>query len=894
MKNKKFLNKKFLKAVAAVTMSGLTAFGAMGLVACGHSHNYTEWGGQNEAQHYKYCKDDNEIDENSYADHDFSNGNCICGAVKGKEYEMVSTKADLEAALNAAGGSGVKTTKDLTVGKFTFETGVYFEASNSGLTGHCVNNQQKKISFELKGVDNKNSISFEAKGGSSAALKLYKADGTVVKDFGTVTSVQNLSAEDLPAGRYYLQSVGSGRLANIVITEKLEKSEATGITLSGGTKKFLKGRAFDTKGLSVLLDYANGRQDSLTSDKYTLDSSKFNKDVAGTYEITISYKENPEFKATYSVAVYEVESITAYGYSLDKNRVTKNVQKLFNVGDTFNCNNLAVQATCTTPNVEKKETFVLNASEYDITTPEGALTAGGQTINITEKISDANNKTDSYGINVIDLSAVDREQMSVTVDPAAAVGVEGNVVTVKTVNDALRVFKLVDAGDNVIKNITVAEGDYKEKIEIDMPNVHITGANVGGDNTKSVVWFDRMNGLMDPSGTTSYSTDGSASVSIRAEAVGFKAENITFKNYWNTNALYEESKKLTSDTQAVAVLVQADKCVFENVTFLGYHDTLYDMTGRHIYNNCHIEGRTDYIFGYNSTAYFNACTIKTIGAGLTEKNGGYVVATKGIADEKGETDVIEYGYIFDGCTFTDDGNVQAGTVSLARGWNKNMTLAFINSNMSGAYSKEKYGEATVDPDTGVAAKDNKNDRYTKMNADPNAARLYEYNNTGDGALDYAELGVGTVDKLCTVINATRAADFSDYTKIFAATNGKKKYDDAWDGNVNVVFTSKKFDLSKCPKSTVIQGSVGKYNGITVDATATGSKFQGNDNSARIYSGTVLKMSVKGTVSIEWYPKYGADEDVTVTYENGYAVITVNAEKSPYIVSITVDFTNIPQ
>lgn len=82
MKNKKFSNKKFLKAVAAVTMSGLTAFGAMGLVACGHSHNYTEWGGQNEAQHYKCCKDDNEIDENSYADHDYVNCECVCGAVK--------------------------------------------------------------------------------------------------------------------------------------------------------------------------------------------------------------------------------------------------------------------------------------------------------------------------------------------------------------------------------------------------------------------------------------------------------------------------------------------------------------------------------------------------------------------------------------------------------------------------------------------------------------------------------------------------------------------------------------------------------------------------------------------------------------------------------------------
>ncbi|MDE6356702.1 MAG: bacterial Ig-like domain-containing protein [Clostridia bacterium] len=867
-------NKKFLKAVAAITMSGLTAFGAMGLAACAHSHNF-KWE-SDAAEHWKIC-DCGDEEPNTRANHDFVDGRCECGKVQTKEYEMVSTKADLEAALNAAGGAGVKPEKDLTVGRFTFGAGVYFEASSSGLTGACVNNQQKKISFELKGADNENSISFEAKGGSSAALKLYKEDGTVVKDFGTITAAQTgLKAENLPAGKYYLQSVGSGRLANIVITEKLEKSAATGITVSGATNKFLAGRAFNSNGLSVMLNYENGRQDSLTSDKYTLDSSKFNKDVAGTYEISVSYKENPEFKATYKVAVYAVESITAYDYVLDSSRVTKNAQKLFKVGEAFNSNNVAVQATCSTPNVAEKETFVLKPSEYTVTAPETTLTAGAKTVEIKETVSGSENKTDSYEINVLNLDAVEVNKMSVTVDAAATAGVNGNVVTVNTINDALRAFKLVEAGDNVIKNINVAAGDYKEKVEIDMPNVHITGANTDTDGTKSVVWFDKMNGLSDPSGTTTYSTDGSASVSIRAAAVGFKSENITFKNYWNTNALYEESKKITSGTQAVAVLVQADKCVFENVTFLGYHDTLYDMTGRHIYNNCHIEGRTDYIFGYNSTAYFNGCTIKTIGAGLTEKNGGYVVATKGCS--KGEADSVEYGYIFNGCTFIDDGNVQAGTVSLARGWDKYMTLAFINSQMSGAYSKTAYGTKT----------DGKNDRYTNMNAAPVAAKLFEYGNTGDGAVDTAT--AGTIENLCTVIDAARAADFSNFAKIFAAVNGKLNYSDAWDGEVNITFGMKTYDFTTF--TGTVQGDVTTHNGVTIDAT--NGKIRGNGNSSQINAGTILKMPVKGTVSIVWYSGNGSDADVTVTYEDGCGVITVNAGSNPYIVSVTVDLNNIPQ
>lgn len=47
-------------------------------VACGHKHNYTKWG-SDDTNHWKYCPEDNEIDESSRAPHDFTNGNCVCG-----------------------------------------------------------------------------------------------------------------------------------------------------------------------------------------------------------------------------------------------------------------------------------------------------------------------------------------------------------------------------------------------------------------------------------------------------------------------------------------------------------------------------------------------------------------------------------------------------------------------------------------------------------------------------------------------------------------------------------------------------------------------------------------------------------------------------------------------
>jgi hypothetical protein len=53
-----------------------------------------------------------------------------------------------------------------------------------------------------------------------------------------------------------------------------------------------------------------------------------------------------------------------------------------------------------------------------------------------------------------------------------------------------------------------------------------------------------------------------------------------------------------------------------------------------------------------------------------------------------------------------------------------MTVMVMNSEISGHFSKEAYGYTESEL----------NDRYTKMNADPVASQLFEYNNTGDGAI----------------------------------------------------------------------------------------------------------------------------------------------------------------
>ena len=687
-------------------------------------------------------------------------------------YEDVTTKLDYETGYALYPSNSTET---IVLGRFTIEAGARFDSSTGGLEGKVLNNQQKKVSFSLQGTQN--SITFDMKGatGSGSDMTLYKADGTVVYAWNHIANnevVLGCKVENLAAGDYYLDSVGSARIANLAITERLAASDPAGIEVSGGQTEFLVGDEFVSTGLNVTLVYENGRRESLTAASYKLDSSKYIAGTSGTYTITVSYTPagaSAAFTDTYDVDVYAIDSLEVYDFVLGSGRVTQNLQKVFLKDSQFNYDNLAIQAVGKLDGSDKTHTFYLTDSDYTVTLDGDTSTVGEKNVNIAVN-SERGTATASYKINVVEnVFTSPKGTYTVNVNAAGTVAVSDGNVTFTCINDALKYLEITGVPSSAAKVINVAAGDYFEKIEVSLPNVSIIGKGETAD--KVVIHYNAIAGALDPSGKVGYSTDGSATISIRESATGFYAENITFQNDWNTNAEYEESKELYSDTQAVAALVQADMSKFINVRFSSYHDTLYAMTGRQYYENCYIEGRTDYVFGYNATAYFKNTTLMTIGSG-DKKNGGYVVATKGF-DEGADIDAIAYGYIFDDCTFTADSLVTDGTVSLARGWGSEMKMMVMNSTISKAYSKEAYGEATLDVDGVTPAKDNKNDRYGKMNAEPVAEYLLEYNNTGDGAI------TASLANTCTVITVEEAAKYADFATIFGTTNGKVTYAEAW-------------------------------------------------------------------------------------------------------------------
>ena len=691
-------------------------------------------------------------------------------------YDTVNTIWDFQACAEAitAGASGnvvvpgedtVTYQNRFTVtanGKSRFEIG----------SKNAFNTQGTSIVVHLSAEGTNNGLTITYKWASSDAGKFTIKNVTTGE---IICSEDNTSAEEtktlsnLPAGDYEIYGLigetkkASLRIYGLSVSEQLPQGPTSGISVSatGAPVNFLKGRQFDATGLVVTLDYQNGRQDTLTADKYTI--SAVDMTTPGKKTVTVTYQLNTAttYTDTYDIIVWEAKSLNVYDYTY--NGTTNHARYVYFADETEkSVNNITIKALCEAPNVEGTYEFKLDAAEYEVDKTNtnkiefsyGSLEAAFNYVTVAK----------------VDLS--DQPAVSVTVNPNAEVKADKATATYNfhTIMQAMQFLELAKVSDDATKIVILNDGaTYKEKVEITLPKVVLaTAKSLKGETAENaIIEYGLLAGDVEPGESRIYVTDGSATVSIRKSAENFVAQNITFVNSYNTYAEYQVAKSKTSDTQGVAVLVQADKSAFGWCSFSGYQDTLYAQVGRQYYVECYIEGHTDFIFGYDATAYFSDCTIKSIGAGVDQNNGGYIVATKG-----NTTTPIEFGYVFNGCTFTADENTMAGSISLARGWDTNMTMAVINSEISAHYSKEAYGYTTPDnPDTEAVEK-NLNDRYGKMNAAPVAAQLVEYNNTGAGAI--AESLADT----CTVLTADEAAKYT-LVNIFTPYNGGAVYDSTW-------------------------------------------------------------------------------------------------------------------
>ena len=197
-------------------------------------------------------------------------------------------------------------------------------------------------------------------------------------------------------------------------------------------------------------------------------------------------------------------------------------------------------------------------------------------------------------------------------------------------------------------NVYIKNGVYKEKLLLDSTKEYV---KLSGENKfKTILSYDDHAGKLSPSGDT-INTRTSWSFKILAD--NFSAMNITFQNDAGFTA-----------GQAVAVESNGDKAAFYNCRFIGNQDVLFTNAdeSRQYYENCYIEGTTDFIFG-SSTVWFEKCHIHS-------KKNSHVTAAS-TPKEK------EFGYIFNECILTGDSSLH--NVSLGRPWRPYAQVVYMNS-----------------------------------------------------------------------------------------------------------------------------------------------------------------------------------------------------------------------
>ncbi|KRF06865.1 protein PlyC [Paenibacillus sp. Soil766] len=330
-------------------------------------------------------------------------------------------------------------------------------------------------------------------------------------------------------------------------------------------------------------------------------------------------------------------------------------------------------ATANDGSVELSWSSVPGTVSYSIKRSE---TSGGpytvvnsnQTSTTYRDSSITNGKQYYYVVSAVNTNGESQNTEEIIVAPARVVTVaQDGSGDFTNITDALAT---IPVNNNARTVIYVKKGTYRERSIITAPYVSLVGA--GQDETKIV--YDLSNADM-----PNQAVNG-ATVAVSGD--NFTAANLTIEN---------DSKP--SDGQALALSVNADKAVFENVKLIGYQDTLYagirtasPRLGRQYYHNSEIRGRTDFIYGPASAAVFDHVDAVSINAGET---GGYVTA----AATKNETDP---GLVFMNSRLLRDSSTN-GLHYLGRPWQDKPSTRYINTWMDSHIHTEGWTPMQVPP-----------------------------------------------------------------------------------------------------------------------------------------------------------------------------------------------------
>ncbi|UFH33447.1 pectinesterase family protein [Chryseobacterium sp. C-71] len=215
-----------------------------------------------------------------------------------------------------------------------------------------------------------------------------------------------------------------------------------------------------------------------------------------------------------------------------------------------------------------------------------------------------------------------------------------------TIQKAIISIRDLGPGEALVK---IKAGTYNEKIVIPSSKHKITLQGESKENT--IITNDDYSGKMDAL-NQKMTTFNSYTLLVMSDDV--KISNLTIQN------------SSCNQGQAVALHVEGDRFTVKNSNILGCQDTVY--TGgnhsRQYYENCFIEGTTDFLFG-SATVVFKNCTIKSLA-------NSYITAAS--TDQS-----KEFGYVFLNCKLIAKEGINK--VFLGRPWRPYAKTVFINTEM---------------------------------------------------------------------------------------------------------------------------------------------------------------------------------------------------------------------
>lgn len=223
----------------------------------------------------------------------------------------------------------------------------------------------------------------------------------------------------------------------------------------------------------------------------------------------------------------------------------------------------------------------------------------------------------------------------------------------KTVQEAV---DAVPPGQRLLHLIRIKPGTYKELVNVPAGKGPVKF--LGEDAATTVLSFNNSAKTLNNEGKE-IGTFRSASVFIEAD--DFSAENVTFENTYGQGS------------QALAVSVGGDRAVFRKCRFVGWQDTVLLRTGRQYFEECHVSGHVDFIFG-GATAFFDRCEINCRAA-------GYITAASTPKESV-------RGFVFSRCRITAEPG--EWKTFLGRPWRPFASVVFLHSELPAAIQPEGW------------------------------------------------------------------------------------------------------------------------------------------------------------------------------------------------------------